>query len=447
MFTEGAFNLSGPTKKAAAVMPFYSVSWEQDKKNNENVGNSYSEFLIQDLLREQYDFDGVVCTDWGIMDDPELTIDSFGSRCYNQERLSETERYLKVIMNGIDQFGGINKSEPIINAYELGCEKYGKEIMRARLEKSAFRLLLNSFRCGLFENPFVDVENSIKTVGAPEYVKAGYEAQVKSIVLLKNHNSCLPLYKGHKKNASAKKLKVYIPNRFLKTKKGFFRKEEPEKEIIPVEKSLISEYFESASIETADFAIVFVESPITDPYSVSDTENGGNGYLPISLQYRPYTAGEGRTASIAGGDFRESFINRSYKGKTNRAANESDLDLIINTKKAMRKKPVIVSMSMENPTVMAELEPYADAIIVDFGVEKRAVLDILIGKYEPSGLLPFIMPKNMETIEQHKEDVAFDYKAYIDEDDHAYDYGFGMDFSGKIQDHRTKRWISASQNY
>ncbi len=442
VFTEGAFHLNGPTQKAASVMPYYTVSWQQDIINNENVGNSYSEYLIKDLLREQNDFDGVVCTDWGIMEDPDLTIDSFGSRCYNQEKLSETERYLKVIMNGIDQFGGINKSEPIVNAYELGCEKYGQEVMRTRLEKSAFRLLLNSFRCGLFDNPFVDVENSIKTVGAPEYVKAGYEAQVKSVVLLKNHNSCLPINKEHEKN-STKKPKVYIPNRFEKAKKGFFRKEEPEMEVIPVEHGLVFQYFEPAPIESADFAIVFVKSPMTDPYSVADVINGGNGYLPISLQYRPYTADEGRAASIAGGDFREDFTNRSYKGKTNRVANESDLDLIINTKKIMGNKPVIVCMNMDNPTVMAELEPYADAIMVEFGVQKKAVFDLLTGKYEPSGLLPFIMPKNMETIERHKEDVAFDYEAYIDEDGNVYEYGFGLNFTGRIKDERTTKWILA----
>ena len=68
-------------------------------------------------------------------------------------------------------------------------------------------------------------------------------------------------------------------------------------------------------------ALVFIESPACNPYSTEDLANGGNGYLPITLQYRPYTAKKAREVSIAGGDFRENFTNRSYLGKTNTAYN------------------------------------------------------------------------------------------------------------------------------
>lgn len=69
--------------------------------------------------------------------------------------------------------------------------------------------------------------------------------------------------------------------------------------------------------------------PACNPYSTEDLANGGNGYLPITLQYRPYTAKKAREVSIAGGDFRENFTNRSYFGKTNTAYNEADLDNIL----------------------------------------------------------------------------------------------------------------------
>lgn len=105
----------------------------------------------------------------------------------------------------------------------------------------------------------------------------------------------------------------------------------------------------------------------SDGYSVEDRENGGNGYLPVSLQYRPYTAMKARECSIAGGDPREDFSNRSYRGKTNKTTNESDLDFLIEAKKKSPDKPVIVIVRMQNPMIMAELEPYADAIFVDFG--------------------------------------------------------------------------------
>ena len=68
-FTEGAFKLNGKTQKASAVMPYYTISYNQDTKNGENVGNSYNKYIITDLLREKYEYDGVVCTDWAITAD------------------------------------------------------------------------------------------------------------------------------------------------------------------------------------------------------------------------------------------------------------------------------------------------------------------------------------------------------------------------------------------
>jgi beta-glucosidase len=64
-FTEGAFKLKGKTEKTSAIMPYYTISYNMDK-NGENVGNSYSRYLITDLLRGIYNYDGVVCTDWAI---------------------------------------------------------------------------------------------------------------------------------------------------------------------------------------------------------------------------------------------------------------------------------------------------------------------------------------------------------------------------------------------
>lgn len=163
-FTEGAFALDGPTQKAAAVMPYYTVSWNQDKKNHENVGNSYSEYIIRDLLRDSCGYDGVVCTDWGITQDPADDMDAFGSRCFGTESLSVAERHLRIIMNGVDQFGGNNDKEPILEAYRIGCERYGESVMRKRMEESAVRILTNIFQVGLFENPYLDEEESVQTV-------------------------------------------------------------------------------------------------------------------------------------------------------------------------------------------------------------------------------------------------------------------------------------------
>ena len=125
-----------------------------------NVGNSYSEYMIKDLLREKYGYEGVVCTDWDITGDPDQDLDAFGSRCYGVEDLSVAQRHLRIIMNGVDQFGGNQDKEPVMEAYRIGCDLYGEETMRRRMEESAVRILMNIFRTGLFENPYLEEEES-----------------------------------------------------------------------------------------------------------------------------------------------------------------------------------------------------------------------------------------------------------------------------------------------
>lgn len=425
-FTEGVFHLDGPTGKTASIMPYYTVTWGMDP-SGDNVGNSYSKFIIQDMLREQAGFDGVVCTDWHITPDPDPKLDSFGSRCYGVEDLSEAERHLRILENGVDQFGGNNNIVPILEAYRLGCEKYGEDAMLARFRRSAARLLAGSFRCGLFDNPYLDPEESQAVVGCQAHCKAGFDAQVKSLVLVKN-NGVLPI---------CQRKKVYIPGRTIQERKSFFRSMLPSMTVSGMDKTVVEKYYDWVETpEKADFALVCIDSPIT---------NGGyteeEGYIPISLQYRPYTAHTSRVESIGQGDFREQNApNRSYRGKTCTPANESDLDLVLDTRKAMGEKPVIVVVRMTNPCILSELECAADAILVDFGVQQEAILTIVSGKAEPSGMLPVQLPKDMETVEAHCEDKPLDMIPYTDSMGNAYDFGFGLNWSGVIHDGRTLRY-------
>ena len=69
-FVDGAFKLPGKTGMASAVMPYYTISYGQDP-SGENVANGFSHYIIQDLLRDKYGYEGVVCTDWGIVNDYE----------------------------------------------------------------------------------------------------------------------------------------------------------------------------------------------------------------------------------------------------------------------------------------------------------------------------------------------------------------------------------------
>jgi len=99
------------------------------------------------------------------------------------------------MMAGVDQFGGNNDAAPVIEAYNMGVKEHGEKFMRDRMKQSAVRLLKNILRVGLFENPYLNVEETKKIVGNEEFMKAGYEAQLKSIVMLKNKNKILPVAK------------------------------------------------------------------------------------------------------------------------------------------------------------------------------------------------------------------------------------------------------------
>ncbi|WP_232547236.1 glycoside hydrolase family 3 N-terminal domain-containing protein [Propioniciclava soli] len=395
-FVEGAFALDGPTGSAGAVMPYYSVSVGQ---NEGAFGNAYSEQLIKDELRGELGYDGVVCTDWGITGDPG-PMDSFAARCFGVEDLSVAERHLRLIMNGVDQFGGNNEVAPVLEAYALGAEWYGEDVMRARFEEAAVRLLRGMFRVGLFDDPYLELAESLAVVGNPAFVQAGHDAQLASVIALKGLDTRLP-----------RGAKVWIPPRHTDAHKGFMRNLVPAADSDALQPAVVAEYFEAVDDPAdADAALVVMESPHADPYV--------DGFRPISLQYRPYRAETAREASLAG--------DRSYRGADAVISNASDLDRLEQARAAMGDRPVVAVVKLDTPVVLAEVEPLADALFVHYGVSDRALLDVVTGAGHPGGRLPATMPADMATVEASCEDVFDDYEPYVDAAGNAYATGFGL---------------------
>ncbi len=431
-FVDGAFKLNGGTKSAGSVMTFYNVSWGQDP-SGKNVGESFSKYIVTDLLRNKYKFDGIACTDWMVTGD-NAKIESFDGKCWGVENLTVDQRHYEILKAGVDQFGGNNDKGPVLAAFKMGRQEFGEAAWNKRIRESARRLLLPMFRTGLFENPYLDPAESRATVGKKEFAQAGYDAQVKSLVMVKNHANVLPV---------AGKKKVYIPKRHFPSVVDFFGNATKDYWDNPIDLKMVAKYYDVVDKpEEADFAIVAIQAPMTGTgYSVADRDQqGGNGYVPISLQYNDYTATTARDVSIAGGDPKESFTNRTYKGKTVKTANYDDLKLVIDTKQAMAKKPVVVFMTAPRPFVPAEFEPYADAILISFGTSYQPFFDLVSGKSEPSGLLPCQLPADMKTVEAQKEDVPRDMTPYTDADGNKYDFAFGLNWKGVINDARVKKY-------
>lgn len=431
-FIHGAFDLRRGTEKSSAVMPYYTISYGA---SDERVGNSFSKTIITDMLRRDAGYDGVVCTDWLITHD-EIHPGVHSGKPWGVENLTEGERHYKALMAGVDQFGGNDRIEPVLEAYRMGVAEHGEGWMRRRMETSARRLLLNMFRVGLFDNPYIDPAVTRREVGCRKFTELGYRQQLLSIVMLKNHKGCLPL---------ARHKKVYVPDRIVPGGPNYWRTMLKERSYSPAPGDASSRYYTpAADAYSADAAVVFIESPhsMWMGYDIADRNAGGNGYIPISLQYEDYTAAEARAHSIAGGDPYEPFTDRNYRGKTSRTINRSDLETLRRVREAMPDKPLIAVVNVVNPMVMTEIEPLCDAIIVTFDVDPRAVFDIIAGAESPSGLLPFEMPRDMAAVEHHCEDCPHDIEPYTDTDGNTYKFGFGLNFDGQIADERTRKYAS-----
>lgn len=423
-FVNGAFDLRRGTGASSAVMPYYTIPFGQTP---EDVANGYNSDVLLRQLRQEAGFEGVICTDWLVTHDSEDPGVHSG-KPWGVENLSVAERHYKALMAGVDQFGGNNEIEPVLQAYQMGVEEHGEEWMRRRFEESAYRLLLNMFRVGLFENPYIDVSEADRVVGSPEFMEAGYHQQLKSIVMLKNKGSLLPLDNG---------AKVYIPERFSPEGPNYWRQIIPQKIYDPVPESVVSrDFIQVEDAGQADVAIVFIESPHSYLMGYDD------GYIPISLQYEDYTAVDAREHSIAGGDPFEEGVDRSYRGKSARTINKCDMEMVHKVRSEMGDKPVVVVINMLNPMVMKEIEPYADAVLVGFDVQSQAVMDIISGRCEPSGLLPFQLPRDMSAVELHCEDKPHDIPCHCDTEGNFYDFGFGMNFKGVIDDERVRKYSS-----
>ena len=180
----------------AQIMPYYGVPMDQ---TSENVGFAFNKEIITDLLRQKYHFDGVVCTDWGVISDTKILWMDLPARAHGVLQLPPEERMLKSINAGIDQFGGETIPEMLVKLVKDG------KVTEERINQSVRRILRDKFRLGLFENPYVDIDKAAAFVGNKEFRALGLDAQRKSLVLLKNgminNKKALPLQSG---------LKIYV---------------------------------------------------------------------------------------------------------------------------------------------------------------------------------------------------------------------------------------------
>jgi len=197
----------------AGVMPTYSIlegaTW--DGKPIEAVGAGFNHQLLTELLRGRYRFRGIVLTDWAVTNDcedrcrggaPAGQRPSFADlgMPWGVEDRSMRARFVQAVKAGVDQFGGTERADMLIDAVRAG------ELTEARLDSSVQRILTGKFALGLFENPYVEPSEAARRVGTDAFRSEALNAQRRALVLLENQGGILPL----RAKANNTALRVYL---------------------------------------------------------------------------------------------------------------------------------------------------------------------------------------------------------------------------------------------
>jgi beta-glucosidase len=171
------------------IMPYYGmpIGTQYDE-----VAFAFNKRIITDLLRGELGFDGIVCTDWGLLTDTTILGQPMPARAWGVEHLDEPSRAEMILNAGCDQFGGEARPELVVQLVGQG------RIAKERIDISVRRLLREKFILGLFDNPYLDPDDASVTVGKAEFVAAGADAQRRAYTLLTNRDQRLPLRKGRR---------------------------------------------------------------------------------------------------------------------------------------------------------------------------------------------------------------------------------------------------------
>lgn len=471
-FIDGGLNLNSVTREAASFMTSYSVAYTEDEAYGELVATAYSDYKIG-LLRS-YGFDGVVCTDWAVLD----------GKNYGVENLEPVERVAKALAAGVDQFGGESDLGLIRGGIALFIED-GEEEAEASVRNSGRRILKQMFQLGLFENPYLELKQSVATVFSKN--EEALKMQEKTIVMLKNDGAIA-------EHASDDKPTVYVPLVFTPATEGFVGQNFSSADM-PVDIDYLSQYFNvvtdtvsetltgpadqngnptlcyddiirasAEELAACDMALVFARTPKnTTQWHITGGYNMYTGeYIPLSLQYGEYVA-DGEyvdKVSVAGQTLYSQVQtpygtqtvseqeNQSYYGKTASIDNVTDLTMIQYAVDNMPESTkIVVAMNTEGKSpvahmVMSEFEADVDAILYGFNVNNQAFVAIAAGETEPTALLPIQLPASMEAVEKQLEDVPRDMECYVDSMGNTYDFAFGLNWSGKIDDERVEKYYN-----
>ena len=432
-FLDGGLNLDSVTGQMAAVMTNYGLPYSEDGSlYGGNYAGAYNKRNVS-ILRNA-GWDGMITTDWGILQEPE---DS--GRPWGVEDLTISERVKRMVDVTVSQVGGEFNYENALEAYEILAEEVGEDEALAAYQEAARRIFVVMFHVQLFDNPYYDREYAAEVLEDEEAFAFGQECSDKSIVMLKNAGNVIA------EGGITGQPVCYIPTQSSGGSDLLAMLTGSSSEVtlsMPLDEDLANEIFTVVTDNTDDDGNLVELTSDDNLFGISTTAIDTEDYLPISLQYREYTATVARDPSYAGNTLDDGTKeNRSYNGRTVTASNEDDLDRLIEIREALPDAKIILAVeATNNAQCFHEIEPYADVILWSWASDGRdfssAYCRILNGENEPSALLPCQMPLDMDAVEAQCEDVPRDMDCYVDSEGNTYDFCFGLNWSGVIDDDR-----------
>ena len=331
----------------SAIMPYYAKPIDTEF---EEVAFAYNRGVITDVLRTKMGFKGIINSDTG----PIFMMP------WGVEDLNMQERYTKALAAGVDIFSGTADPTLLIETIKSGS------VSEERIDASVRRLLKEKFELGIFENPYVDPIKADSIAGHDAYQEKADIALRKSIVLLRNDASLLPLQS---------KTKV-----FVEAHNNNGRTKEPRKVLIP---------------EANDWDIEFVDN-------VDEAEIALLWLIPNN-----------------GGLF------RSTGDPIDIQLSKNNIDVTY-VNKIKDEVPTVVAISFNSPWVIQEIEDEnTQTIIATFGTTLDALLDVATGKFNPTGKMPITIPVSKEAVENNHSDVP----GYAEPEGYAlFKFGEGLSY-------------------
>ena len=365
--------------KASSIMPDYSriaadgravpQTYRGEVTSTEAVPSAYSKELLTGLARNKMGFDGYINSDSGIT----------SVQIYGVEDLTVPQRYAKAISAGTDVIGGNTDPENIIKAVEEGL------LPKADLDRASYNRLLSLFRTKRVDNPYLDPDQAdqARKDNFDGAKKKAYEANQKAVVLVKNHGGVLPL---------AKEKKVCIVT-FKGVDSGFAKMAQAmgaglgSADADEALRKTLAEAFEKkgytvvATPEEADVLYLHVW-PIS------------NGVVFYQFAMPVIEMGEIVT------DERETNKSQKKTGKQVTVTTLKDVEKIRELADAIHARggKVVGTCVVNNPWLLDKLEPYCDALTIQYTVSTVALnnalnaqVDVISGDFAPTGKLSLTM--------------------------------------------------------